>query len=203
MTPPDVLSRIAGFWPVTLLLFAGYGYIGYAWYAGHVRFWPALITLGFAVATFKALLRVSRYRKWQATWERMGEPDDAAPPKSGGGKAIIFGVVAVLAGIPPLVLYVVKNRYHAEELGALWCAVAAGVVLVNGVRLARFSWRGYRMRSDEKALAASVSWTIGRAAASPSWKAARRQVPDYARQVLRGRSAPRLERAKPDALKAN
>jgi hypothetical protein len=203
MTPPGLLTRVAGYPPITLLLFVGYGYIGYAWFQGHVRFLLAALTLSLAINTLKALARVARYQQWRAAWDRMAAPDDDPPlPRRGGlGKLITVGVWGVLLGVPLLITYVVRNRYHADELMALWCVVAGSVVLVTLVQLTRGLLHRSRIYSEAKALAASVAWMLRRAPSSPSWRSARRRVPDYARQVLRAKTAtPRLERVKPEAL---
>jgi len=140
MREPNFLTRLSGFWPTTIFLFACYGLVIYAWTQGRTGLIPAMLALGFFCNTVRAAWYMHRYRRWAKEWHRAGEMDSAEPTrKRGRVKALLrIAAVFVMVGVPLLIGgRGVRNQFHVDDLRMLWAAVFVYVVAVLAFRLLR------------------------------------------------------------------
>jgi hypothetical protein len=172
-----------------VLLFAGSGFVGWAWYQGHLTWWWLLIAAFTTLKTLGSIQRVRRYKAWLADWHAMGAVNESAPVKKkrGGGILRFFTAIALLlvVGIPLALPSVESHSPLSRQLVAAWLAAIFSLAAVIAWRTRRWikSRRGIDAVSG-KENAAVVEWTLGRPMSSPSRAEAEANLPEYCARLM-------------------
>jgi len=183
MNRPSLFTRIAGWLPMTFALLGLYGFGLYEWHTGRLGWFSIIVLVCFTMGTIRAAVDLSRYKRWEASWNAMNGTEKPTP-RSKRGRRIAWAVAFVLIGVPVLVGSHTVHRSSSALMG-LWLLTALAVAAVGLFRVGRGFWRGRAARRQAKALAATTSWLVKRPRFAPSRRAALRRVPDYARRLLR------------------
>jgi hypothetical protein len=188
MNRPGALVRLAGWPPLTVMIFGVCGVAVASWYRGPAPWWFALLAAGVAVKTAGAFVKRRNYNKWAAQWAAMaGEQKDAG--RAAGEKKKISGqAYAIIAAVA--LFFVIPGFFQRPEgLGditrpevVVWLLCGLYPVFVLAWAMIR------RVRSKEprttKDNSAPVSWMLSRTVDSPSRATAVRNLPAYASRIL-------------------
>jgi len=211
MTRPTWGVRLVGKPHVCLLLIAFYSLLVWGWYEGDVRWWVGLLALCFAQQAFRCYRQLKNYNAWLAQWNDMLVDEDAvgrrqavAPAplsrRSRLSRYVLTASVIVAAGVP--IVLPADYWTHSDAFVSAWL-LSCGCIAVRAVR-AMFRRNRQPKAISKKAAKAQdfvVAWALDRPSASPSWQAARQQVPEYCAYLLGlAASSPRpQEQPKPEA----
>jgi hypothetical protein len=191
MTRPSFSVRIAGKPLVCLALVIGCALVAWGWLEGNVSWWVGVIACGVALRTLEANQQLRRYNTWLAAWNAMAEEDDAtrrrqparASSAKNPGRVVLLVAASLVIGIPAIAPH---SLPHEEAAAFAWIWVGAcAVVLWRVIAVVRRHRRkGAKPDQAGAAVDCAVAWLLPRASSSPSWQAARQQVPDYCRSLL-------------------
>jgi hypothetical protein len=189
MNRPNVLVRLAGWPPLTVMIFGVSAVAVAEWYGGKLPWWFALLAAGVAAKTAGAFVKRRNYNAWAAQWDAMaGEQKSNAGRPAREKKKIRGQAYAVIAAV---VLFVLIPRFFPRTDGpvditrpevAVWllCGLYPVFALMRAmIRLVR-----RKAPRTEKGNAAPVSWMLRSTVDSPSREAAVRNLPEYAARIL-------------------
>jgi hypothetical protein len=195
MIRPSIVSQAMGAPGVAALLFLGYVVIGLAWYEHYINFLPVVAAIFAAKRTITAVNEVRRYKEWQANFNMVVTGDAHAP--KGSTFAHRARVAASLLSLwvawqiqPPAQFLheAAGNEMLRTGFWALWIAVCVYMGLGGIGKLVAIA---RRVASKPRAVAKNepavvpVSWTLNRAASSPSRSEATAQLPEYCAAMLK------------------
>jgi hypothetical protein len=190
MNRPSFSMRLAGSWLGAMLLLGGCGFVGWAWYEGHLTGWWLLIAAFTTMKTLESVQHVRRYKAWLADWHAMVGRDAALPVrKRGRGILRFFTAIALLlvVGIP-LTLPSVEadSPLSQQQLVAAWLAAIVFLVAVVTWRVHRWikKRRGMDAISGKENDDAVAEWTLSMPVSSPSRAEAQRELPEYCARLI-------------------
>jgi len=190
MNRPSFRVRLAGSPLGAMLLLAGCGFVGWAWYEGHLTWWWLLIAAFTAMKTLESIRQVRRYKAWHSEWLAMSGQDAAVRPKNRRGLVIASLLVVALpfasqqlrddAAIP-------NGMAVADALTWVWaivCLYLACRIVWKLLTLIRRGFGRVAQRKQAKAELAPVSWLVPLPSSSPSRAEAEANLPEYCGRLL-------------------
>ncbi len=194
MTRPGWGVRLVGKPRVCLSLMAFYALLVWGWYQGNVRWWVGLLALCGVQQALRSYGQLKNYNAWLAQWNGILDDEDAGRRRQAVAPApssitprlsryVLTASVVVAAGVP--IVLPVDYWTRSDGLVLAWI-LACGCVAVWAAR-AMFRRNRQPNAISKKAAKAQdfvVAWALDRPSASPSWQAARQQVPEYCAYLL-------------------
>ena len=192
MNRPEALVKLAGSPVGACVLLSGCAFAMYTCYQGQLTWWWGLIAAFLAVKVLGSYSYMRSYKAWRAEWDAAAAPQEARlPKKNHGGRLAIVAALMMLLSFPEILAQLGQEPgtqlYDALRMagwgGALFLALTC---LYFVFRLFRGVWRWLPKpkRSTKAEAPAIVTLAVG-ASSSPSLSEAKRNLPEYAQQLLR------------------